>query len=473
MSDIRSPRLWQNLWVRLAVALAFADASIVVLALPQIVDRLHTSISHVVWVIVAYNLALIAMCLVVLPLARRVASRPVLVAGLALFGAASIGCGLAGSLGVLIPLRALQGAGGGLVLCASLSLFAGVARRGDSPLTGWSAAAAIGAAVGPAAGGVLTQIFDWRSIFLAQAPVAFLAALAVVLARPQPDDELQPESSPRAAHVDPLSANAALLLLSAGLIGALFMVVIELINAWLITPIGAAAIVTTIPLATALAERLLRRRQPVALGAAGSVLLAAGLVVLALISHRELGLVVLALALCGAGLGLGFPGLTTAALLGRGSATARAAVTVAARDAGLVLGLLVLTPVFVSELNTTTASATAQAAGVVIVSPLPTSMKLQLGSALQSAAASAPQSRPPDVAPAFAQVNAQATPAQRVQLAALRVQLQTIIERAATHAFKRPLLYAAVFALLVLPVLGGALWLRRSRRRPAPGATAA
>ena len=54
-----SSRLWQNLWVRLAVALAFADASIVVLALPQIVDRLHTSISHSVWVIVAYNLALI------------------------------------------------------------------------------------------------------------------------------------------------------------------------------------------------------------------------------------------------------------------------------------------------------------------------------------------------------------------------------------------------------------------------------
>ena len=70
-----NPRLWQNLWVRLAVALAFADASIVVLALPQIVDRLHTSISHVVWVIVAYNLALIAASVAILPVARRLASR--------------------------------------------------------------------------------------------------------------------------------------------------------------------------------------------------------------------------------------------------------------------------------------------------------------------------------------------------------------------------------------------------------------
>src|SRR5881275_1131139 len=103
-----NPRLWQNLWVRLAVALAFADASIVVLALPQIVDHLHTSISHVVWVIVAYNLALIAGSIVAVPFARSLASRGVLVAGLLLFGVASIGCGAANSLGVLIPMRCVQ-----------------------------------------------------------------------------------------------------------------------------------------------------------------------------------------------------------------------------------------------------------------------------------------------------------------------------------------------------------------------------
>src|SRR5205807_2607889 len=137
-----SGRLWQNLWVRLAVALAFADASIVVLALPQIVDHLHTSISHVVWVIVAYNLALIAGSGAILPFARRLESRWALVAGLALFGLASLGCGAADRLSVLVPLRAVQGIGGALVLCASLPLFAGAARPGDSPLYGWSAAAA-------------------------------------------------------------------------------------------------------------------------------------------------------------------------------------------------------------------------------------------------------------------------------------------------------------------------------------------
>ncbi|MGB9182419.1 MAG: MFS transporter, partial [Solirubrobacteraceae bacterium] len=108
--------------VRLAIALAFADASVVVLALPQIVVRLHTSISHVTWVITAYNLALIASTLVVLPVASRLASRRALVAGLSVFGVASLGSGAAGSLTLLIIWRCLQGVGGALLLCASLPL---------------------------------------------------------------------------------------------------------------------------------------------------------------------------------------------------------------------------------------------------------------------------------------------------------------------------------------------------------------
>ena len=71
----RSARLWQNVTVRLAVALAFADASIVVLALPEIVTRLNTSISHVPWVITAYNLALIVTAAAVIPVARRLTRR--------------------------------------------------------------------------------------------------------------------------------------------------------------------------------------------------------------------------------------------------------------------------------------------------------------------------------------------------------------------------------------------------------------
>jgi len=447
------PYLWQNLWVRLAVALAFADASIVVLALPEIVDHLHTSISHVVWVIVAYNFALIVGAAAIIPVARRVSSAPALVGGLVVFGLASIACGASNSLAALIPFRCVQGLGGALILCSSLTLFAGTAREGDSALVGWSAAAAIGAAIGPAAGGVLTQLFTWRAIFFAQAPVAAFAAIAVLAARPPSAPELPAEPATERAELDPLTANVALALLSAGLIGALFLVVIELINAWLVSPIGAAAIVTTIPVATAVAERLVRGRSPLLLGALGAVLVGAGLVLLSLVTHKALGIVVLALALCGAGLGLGFPGLTAAALASRGVLAARAAKTIAARDAGLVLGLLLLTPVFVNQLNSAPNDATKTAAGYVLIAPIPFSMKGELATRLAAAVAAAPVSRPPDIAPAFDTVSATATPSQKVTLAALERQLNDIIERAATHVFKRPFLYAALLALLVLPLL--------------------
>jgi predicted MFS family arabinose efflux permease len=447
------PGFWQNLWVRLAVALAFADASIVVLALPEIVDHLHTSISHVVWVIVAYNLALIVGAVAIIPVARRVSSAPALVTGLVVFGLASIGCGAANSLSVLIPFRCVQGLGGALILCSSLVLFAGTARQGDSPLVGWAAAAAIGAAIGPAAGGILTQLFTWRAIFFAQAPVAAFAAIAVLAAHPPATAELPAEPPSERSALDPLTANVALALLSAGLIGALFLVVIELINAWLVSPIGAAAVVTTIPVATAIAERLVRGRSPLLLGALGATLVGVGLVILSLVTHKALGIVVVALALCGAGLGLGFPGLTAAALRSRGVLASRAAKTVAARDAGLVLGLLLLTPVFVNQLNAAPAQATRTAAGYVLIAPIPLTMKTELAARLASAVASAPLSSPPDIAPAFDKVSASATPSEKATLATLEKQLNDIIERAATHVFKRPFLYAALLALLVLPLL--------------------
>src|SRR5262249_30372252 len=106
--------------VRLAIALAFADASVVVLALPQIVVRLNTSISHVTWVITAYNLALIASTVAIIPFAGRLASRRALVAGLAVFGLASLGAGVSDNLLVLVVWRCIQGAGAGLLVCASL-----------------------------------------------------------------------------------------------------------------------------------------------------------------------------------------------------------------------------------------------------------------------------------------------------------------------------------------------------------------
>lgn len=457
-----SPRLWQNAAMRLAVALAFADASIVVLALPQIVAQLHTSISHVVWVIMAYNLALIVTSAAIIPFARRLDSSRALIVGLALFGLASIGCGLSNSLSALVPFRCIQGIGGGVLVCASLPMFASTAREGDSPFNGWSAAAAIGMAVGPAAGGILTQIFDWRSIFFAQAPVA---ALALVLVRAEhvhsATEEPAQDADGGRAPLDSLTANAGLTLLSAGLICALFLVVLILIDVWLLKPIAAAAVVTTIPVTTAIAERAVRGRSPITLGAVGAVLVAAGLVGLSLLTHRELVLVIIMLALIGTGLGLAFPGLTTAALRSAGPMTARAAKTVAARDAGIVLGLLVLTPVFVNQLNKAPNKALPQATSAVLTAPVSPGTKLSLAPGLVAAYKEAPQSQLPDFGPAFARASAGASPSDRAALSDLQRRLDSIVQRAATSAFQAPLRYGAIFAIVVLLLLGVGLVYRR------------
>jgi MFS family permease len=465
--------VWQNLTVRLAVALAFADASIVVLALPQIVARLHTSISHVVWVIMAYNLALIVTCAIVIPFARQLASTGALIVGLGLFGLASLGCGLANHLSTLIPLRCVQGVGGGLLLCASLPLFAGTARAGDSPLFGWSAAAAIGMAVGPALGGVLTQVFDWRAIFLAQAPVAALAVVLVLIEHVRAGEDVEADVDRRQSLLDPLSANIGLLALSAGLITALFLVVIVLIDVWVLSPVAAAAVVSTLPIMTAIAERAVRGTSPVVLGVVGAALVAAGLVGLSLVSHREIAPVVITLALVGTGLGLAFPGLTTAALSGSGPPAARAAWTVIARDAGVFLGLVVLTPVFVNQLTTAPNKAFPQAERVVLGAPLPAGMKLALAPGLIHAYKIAPQSELPNFHPVFVKAAAVATPAQRVVLASMERQLDEIVQRAATSAFKLPLRYGALFALLVIPLLAARVIYVRRRQPRSAGLSAA
>jgi MFS family permease len=476
MAPNSSVSRWADLSVRLAIALAFADASVAVLALPQIVIRLHTSISHVTWVITAYNLALILTTLAILPLARRLASRQALVTGLAVFGLASLGSGAADSLTILVLWRCVQGIGGALLLSASLPLFARGGRTGTSLLHTWAAAAAFGAGVGPTAGGILTQVFDWRAIFYAQAPVAAVAAVTAIaghvgngrgVAEPaagagsvDAETELDLSSQTGAGTLPPIMANLALALISAGLIGALFLGTILLINVWLLSPLGAALVLAVIPLVTMLTSRAVRDRPPVGAGAAGAVVLAIGLAGLAFVPHREIVLALLALALCGGGLGLAFPALTRAALGTHGPPVARAARTIAAREGGLVFGLLLLTPILVSQLNGAPARATPAIVKSLIIAPISTPTAKTLGAGLLVANARAPESQLPDFGPAFVDAAKGTSPTTHTVLARLKKQIDAIVQRAVTRSFRTPLLLCALISLLALPALA------YGRRRP-------
>ncbi len=112
----------------------------------------------------------------------------------------------------------------------------------------WGTAGTLGLALGPAVGGVLTELLSWQSIFFLQAPLL----LAVPLARRPP--MLRPEPGPIGPNES--APEFALGLLSAGLTAALFLLVILLTQGWGLSPIAAAAVVTVIPIATVVAGRL-------------------------------------------------------------------------------------------------------------------------------------------------------------------------------------------------------------------------
>ena len=161
-----------------AVALAFADASVVALALPELYGEFDTSIVGVSWVLTTYALAVAIAAIPVAMFHRRLHPLHLVLAGAAVFAAASLVAGVAGSLEVLLGARAVQGIGAALLLAGSLPVLVALVPEPGRGRRWWALAAAIGAAIGPALGGVLTEAFSWRAIFLVQAPIV-AGALAV------------------------------------------------------------------------------------------------------------------------------------------------------------------------------------------------------------------------------------------------------------------------------------------------------
>src|SRR5262249_19426164 len=168
----------------------------------------------------------------------------------------------------------------------------------------WTLVGTYGAALGPALGGILTQLFDWRAIFVAQAPFAAAGLIAVV----RGEHEEAADGGWRPSLRRTVPANVCLGLAFGALVGALFLGVLLVIVVWQYTPIEGALIVSVIPLA-AVAVRPLGRQ-----AVAGAALLACGLVALALLPSASVPIAIAAFALCGAGLGLAVPTLSNAAL---------------------------------------------------------------------------------------------------------------------------------------------------------------
>jgi MFS family permease len=432
----------RSLLLGLAIGLALADSSVVTLALPDMLREFDVSITTVAWVLTSYNLVLAVLAVPAAYLARR-SPAVAFAAGVVVFAAASLACGLAGSFGPLVAGRCVQAVGGALVITAALDLLTETEENDRDAARVWAAAGILGAALGPAVGGVLTETVGWEWIFLLQAPLALapLAALRGFRARPVPSPAGRP-------HV---GANLALLLLSGGLVAALFLLVLLLVDGWGLSPATAGLVVTVMPLAAIAAARLVPRAGSVALRAAtGIVLVAGGLCALALLPRAGWAWTVAPQLLIGAGLGLALVAITERALAGRSEQVVHGGWTIASRHAGVVVGLLLLAPVFVSALDRNEELALRAGAAEVLDSRIPPLDKLRVAQDVLVQVEQA-DGELPDVAAAFE--DRPDTEEYRSLLAGLEDQLA----RAVTDAFSSPFFLAGALALAALIPL----WLGR------------
>jgi hypothetical protein len=405
------------------VAIAFADSSIVVLALPQLYSRFETSITGVSWIVTSYNAAVAVTALALVFFVHRFRARFVFVAGALLFLAASIACASAQALWFLIVARCAQGAGAGLLLAGALSLLA---------VNVWTLAGTFGAALGPALGGILTQLFDWRAIFIAQAPVA----AAGIVAAWRREDEPTAVEGWRPALRRTVPANVALGLVFGALVGALFLGVLLVIIVWQYTPIEGALIVSVLPLA-AFAARALPRKP-----AAGAALLGAGLVALALLPSANVPIAMCALALCGVGLGIAVPPLSNTALDVEAGLTRSGTLTVGARHLGLVAAIATIAPLLANTLPDAGDRAMLKATQVLLDAPIGITDKIPIALDLRKAFNQAKTGEIPNLKEPFDSRGARSDPT----LAAARDDLVSAIQNTITRAFRSSFFLAAAFA---------------------------
>jgi EmrB/QacA subfamily drug resistance transporter len=228
----RTDPRWTLLVAILGSTMAFLDGTVVNIALPVMQRQLGMTVDLAQWVVEAYSLFLASLVLVGGALGDHLGRRRVFSAGVVLFAAASVACGLAPGAVPLIAARAVQGVGAALLVPGSLSLISAAyveAARGTAIGT-WSAFSAITSAIGPLAGGWVVAHGSWRWLFFFNVPVA---AVVVALARRHVVETRDETADPR---MDWLGAALA----TAGL-GAIVYALLE--HRPLLLVVGGAALV--------------------------------------------------------------------------------------------------------------------------------------------------------------------------------------------------------------------------------------
>jgi EmrB/QacA subfamily drug resistance transporter len=170
-------RWWALAAVSLATLMTYLDNNVINVAIPTIQRDLHLSVAGLEWIVSSYLLVTAGLLLVGGRLADVYGRRRIFLAGLAVFTLSSLAAGLAGSGGVLITARAVQGLGAALLMPASLAIIAAAftdVRERTMAIGIWGAVGALGLGLGPVIGGVISQHTRWGWIFLLNVPLGVI-----------------------------------------------------------------------------------------------------------------------------------------------------------------------------------------------------------------------------------------------------------------------------------------------------------
>jgi EmrB/QacA subfamily drug resistance transporter len=176
-------RWWALTAVSLATLMSYLDNNVINVALPTIQRDLHLSVSGLEWIVSSYLLVLGGLLLVGGRIADVYGRRRMFLLGLAVFTLASLAAGLSGSGGMLIAARAVQGLGAALLMPTGLAIIAATfttTRERTAALGIWGAVGALGLAIGPAVGGVISQHLHWGWIFLINVPLGVVTAAIAI-----------------------------------------------------------------------------------------------------------------------------------------------------------------------------------------------------------------------------------------------------------------------------------------------------
>ena len=189
-----SRKAWVLAAAVLGSTMAIVDESVVNIALPSIERDLATTLSTMQWVITAYTLCMSALLLVGGAAADRLGRRRIYLVGVTVFALASIVCGVAPDVPVLLAARATQGIGAALLVPCSLALIgASFDEKERGVAIGvWSGASAIAAGAAPLLGGWLVDHVSWRAIFLINPLVAIPTLWITVTEVPESRNEDSP-----------------------------------------------------------------------------------------------------------------------------------------------------------------------------------------------------------------------------------------------------------------------------------------